>query len=345
MQNELDQLLEQALEEIKSVAKLDDLDAIRVRYLGKKGRLTQLLKGLGKMSPDERKEMGQIINQCKTQLQQALMAKKSELESAVWAAKLKDEVIDVTLPGLGKLRGAKHPVTLVKERMVKIFSSMGFSIEYGPEIETEKNNFDQLNIPETHPARAMHDTFFIQDVEKLVLRTHTSPVQIRVMEQGKPPFKMISLGRVYRCDSDQTHTPMFHQIEGLLIDDKTNFSELVGLLQAVLGKFFSKEVEIRLRPSYFPFTEPSAEVDMQCVRCSGKGCRLCGQTGWLEILGCGMVHSQVLKNVGIDDEQDDKCWRGFAFGMGLDRLAMLYYGMDDLRTLFKNELDVLEQFR
>jgi phenylalanyl-tRNA synthetase alpha chain len=325
-----------------AIAKADDvaaLDQVRVQYLGKKGSITGLLKGLGKLSADERPQAGAQINKVKQSLQDQIGERKTELESALVAAKLANETIDITLPGRGQSTGGLHPVTHTIERITDYFESIGFDIAEGPEIEDDYHNFEALNIPAHHPARAMHDTFYINDTT--VLRTHTSPVQVRVMESTEPPLKIVCPGRVYRCDSDLTHTPMFHQVEGLLIDKNTSFANLKGIVEDFLQVFFEKELAVRFRPSYFPFTEPSAEVDIQCVMCEGKGCRVCSNTGWLEIMGCGMVHPRVFEYSNIDTEK----YTGFAFGMGVERLAMLRYGVNDLRLFFENDLRFLEQFR
>ena len=314
------------------------LEQLRVDFLGKKGQITALLKGLGKLSAEERPKAGAQINVIKQELQGLIGERKVVLEGAAIEAQIAAERIDVTLPGRGQSTGGIHPVTRTIERIEDFFSSIGFDIVEGPEIEDDYHNFEALNIPAHHPARAMHDTFYID--ETTVLRTHTSPVQVRVMESQKPPLRVICPGRVYRCDSDLTHTPMFHQVEGLLIDEKSSFADLKGLVEDFLKAFFEKELKVRFRPSYFPFTEPSAEVDIQCVNCGGEGCRVCSNTGWLEIMGCGMVHPKVFEYSKIDTEK----YSGFAFGMGVERLAMLRYGVNDLRLYFDNDLRFLEQF-
>jgi phenylalanyl-tRNA synthetase alpha chain len=314
------------------------LEQLRVDYLGKKGRITGLLKGLGKLSAEERPKAGALINVVKQELQELIGARKSALDSVAVEAQLAAETIDVTLPGRGQSTGGIHPVTRTMERMEDFFSAIGFDVVEGPEIEDDYHNFEALNIPAHHPARAMHDTFYVD--EHTVLRTHTSPVQVRVMENQEPPLRIICPGRVYRCDSDLTHTPMFHQVEGLLIDEHSSFADLKGLIEDFLRVFFERELDVRFRPSYFPFTEPSAEVDIQCVNCSGDGCRVCSHTGWLEIMGCGMVHPKVFEYSNIDTEK----YSGFAFGMGVERLAMLRYGVNDLRLFFDNDLRFLEQF-
>ena len=333
-------LEQQAREAIDAAGDLKALDEVRVQYLGKKGLLTEQLKQLGKLPADERPQAGQAINVAKKQVQQAIEARKETLQNAALAEALASERIDVTLPGRGQGAGGLHPVTRTLQRIEQLFSSMGFESVEGPEIEDDYHNFEALNIPAHHPARAMHDTFYI-DTHR-VLRTHTSPVQIRVMEERKPPFRVIAPGRVYRCDSDLTHTPMFHQVEGLLVDENVSFADLKGLLDEFLKEFFERDdLAVRFRPSYFPFTEPSAEVDIECVICSGKGCRVCSHTGWLEVLGCGMVHPNVFAHVDVDNE----AWTGLAFGMGVERLTMLKYGVDDLRLFFENDLRFLQQFR
>jgi len=315
-------LLDSALEAINAAADERALELMRVEYLGKKGQLTELLKGLGKLAPEERPAAGERINQIKQQIQQALDDKRQVLVEQALQQQLASESIDVSLPGRRQHTGGLHPVSRTIERIRQLFQSVGYSVAEGPEIEDDYHNFEALNIPGHHPARAMHDTFYINP--STVLRTHTSPVQVRVMEQGKPPFRMICPGRVYRCDSDLTHTPMFHQVEGLLIDENVSFADLKGTLADFLQNFFEADLAVRFRPSYFPFTEPSAEVDMSCVMCEGKGCRVCKNTGWLEVLGCGMVHPSVLESSGIDSSR----YQGFAFGMGVERLAMLRYGVN-----------------
>ena len=336
---DLQALTAKAHSDIEAADNLDALDQVRVGYLGKKGELTSLLKTLGSLPAEERKSAGQDINRAKQHVQQAIEARKVVLQSEALEAKLASERIDVTLPGRGQSAGGLHPVTRTMERIDALFSQLGFAIEQGPEIEDDYHNFEALNIPAHHPARAMHDTFYF-DAQTL-LRTHTSPVQVRHMETDKPPLRIIAPGRVYRCDSDLTHTPMFHQVEGLLVDRNVSFSDLMGTLADFLRHFFEDEnLQTRFRPSYFPFTEPSSEVDIQCVMCGGDGCRVCGHTGWIEILGCGMVHPNVFKAVGIDNDE----FTGYAFGMGVERLAMLRYGVNDLRLFFENDLKFLQQF-
>ncbi|MCG6871694.1 MAG: phenylalanine--tRNA ligase subunit alpha [Gammaproteobacteria bacterium] len=338
MQQLIEKLKTAALAEIAAAGDERGLDEVRVRYLGKKGELTAQLKGIGQLPPAERPHAGQWINQAKAVLQEALDARRIALQGATLDQALAEERIDVTLPGRGRGRGGRHPVTRTLERLEDIFSSMGFEVAEGPEIEDEFHNFEALNIPASHPARAMHDTFYLPG--QLLLRTHTSPVQVRYMQAHQPPFRIIAPGRVYRCDSDATHTPMFHQVEGLMVGPAVSFADLKGTLLEFLEHYFDRRIRLRLRPSYFPFTEPSAEVDIGCVMCDGAGCRVCKRTGWLEILGCGMVHPEVFRHVGIDAEENT----GFAFGIGVERLAMLRYGVDDLRLYFENDLAFLEQF-
>jgi len=335
----LDQLVSKADSDIQDASDLKVLDDLRVAYLGKKGEITQRMQSLGKLSPDERKEAGKLINDAKQAVQKAIEARKAALQAAELDIKLAAEAVDVTLPGRGQERGGLHPVTRTLQRIEELFSQLGFEVAEGPEVEDDYHNFEALNIPESHPARAMHDTFYFD--EHTVLRTHTSPVQIRVMKEKQPPLRVIAPGRVYRCDSDLTHTPMFHQVEGLLVDEDVSFAELKGILDEFLKNFFEKDLAVRFRPSYFPFTEPSAEADIQCVMCGGEGCRVCSHTGWLEILGCGMVHPNVFKHVNVDSEK----YTGFAFGMGVERLAMLRYGVNDLRLFFENDLRFLQQFK
>lgn len=325
----------QAINEAHDVAALE---GIRVDFLGKKGKLTEVLKSLAHLSAEERPKVGQLVNQAKQHINSLIEAKMLQLKEKQLLEKLAAEHIDVTLPGRNAATGSLHPVTQVKHRICDYFSRLGFDIVDGPEIESEFYNFEALNIPGHHPARAMHDTFYFGDGR--LLRTHTSPVQIRTMEQQKPPFRLIAPGRVYRCDSDVTHTPMFHQVEGLLIDKHATLASLKGLLEDFFAYFFGRQLAIRFRASYFPFTEPSAEVDIECTQCSGKGCRSCKFTGWLEVLGCGMVHPNVLNAVNISPDD----YQGWAFGMGMDRLAMLYYGIDDLRMMFENDITFLRQF-
>ena len=336
---DIDSLLSQAIAEVTNAANPNDLDQVRIQYLGKKGTLTEQLKALKDVPPEQRKAVGQSINKAKQSLQQAIEARKNELLAKELEQKLAAESIDITLPGRGQHNGGLHPVTRTIQRIESFFHGQGFMVADGPEIEDDYHNFEALNIPDNHPARAMQDTFYFNP--KTLLRTQTSSVQIRVMENSEAPFRIISSGRVYRCDFDITHTPMFHQVEGLLVDENVSFADLKGTLVEFMRHFFEvDDLQLRFRPSYFPFTEPSAEVDIQCVMCGGDGCRVCSHTGWLEVGGCGMVHPQVLTNVGVDNEK----YVGYAFGMGADRLTMLRYGINDLRLMFENDLRFLAQF-
>jgi len=325
---EIQKLVEAAYAEIDAAAELSALDAVRVSYLGKKGQLTALLKGLSSLSAEERPKAGQAINEAKQVVQERLNSRREALESEALAARLAADAVDVTLPGRGAGIGGRHPVSRARIRIEQIFRNAGFGVRSGPEIEDDFHNFTALNIPDDHPARAMHDTFYFPGGN--LLRTHTSPVQIRSMVDEGVPIRIIAPGRVYRCDSDQTHTPMFHQVEGLVVDRGISFANLKAVLHQFVEAFFERDAELRFRPSYFPFTEPSAEVDV-----------LWGEDKWLEILGCGMVHPNVLESAGIDSEE----FTGYAFGMGVERLAMLRYGVTDLRTFFENDLRFLAQFR
>ncbi|MCF6807203.1 phenylalanine--tRNA ligase subunit alpha [Thiotrichales bacterium 19S9-12] len=335
---EIVEIEEEALDAVSKAQDSKKLDDIRVEYLGKKGVLTDILKGLGKLSPEERPKAGQTVNVVKEKIHQAINSKKTTLLNEELSEKLKEEKIDTSLGPVGYELGSLHPVSRTLNRIESFFTQAGFLVEEGPEIEDDFHNFEALNIPAHHPARAMHDTFYFK--ENSVLRTHTSNVQIRYMENNKPPLRIIAPGRVYRCDSDVTHTPMFHQVEGLWVDEAVTFADLKGVLQQFLNAFFEKKIKIRFRPSYFPFTEPSAETDIECVICNGDGCRVCKQTGWLEVLGCGMVHPNVLSACGVDSKK----YQGFAFGMGVERLTMLRYGVNDLRLFFENDLRFLKQF-
>lgn len=335
---QLTELVQQAELDIAQAKDLADLDQVRVRYLGKKGLLTEFLKSLGNLSPEERPKAGQAINAAKQSVTAAIDARLAVLENAAVAARLAQEALDVTLPGRGQTGGGLHPITRTLERIERLFAQAGFEVAEGPEAESDYYNFEALNIPAHHPARAMHDTFYFDS--RTLLRTHTSTVQIHVMKNRRPPLRVIAPGRVYRCDSDLTHTPMFHQVEGFVVNENVSFADLKGMLDDFLRSFFEQDLKTRFRPSFFPFTEPSAEVDIQCVMCGGHGCRVCKQTGWLEVLGCGMIHPQVFANVGIDNER----YTGFAFGMGVERLAMLRYGVNDLRLFFENDLRFLKQF-
>lgn len=335
---ELANLVALAQESILKAQDLAALEQLRVEYLGKKSPLSQQLKNLSTLPPEQRKEAGRIVNQAKEALQNAIADRKVVLDQQAIDAQFSKERIDITLPGRSDEKGTLHPITIVSLRICDLFAQCGFSVAEGPEIETEHYNFEALNIPSHHPARAMHDTFYFADGR--LLRTHTSPVQIRTMEKQQPPLKIIAPGRVYRCDSDLTHSPMFHQIEGLMIDEGVTFTDLKQVLSGFLKAFFEADVKTRFRPSYFPFTEPSAEVDVSCVKCNGKGCRICKQTGWLEIMGCGMVHPKVLAFGNIDPER----YIGWAFGLGIERMAMLRYGVDDLRLFYENDVKILKQF-
>mgnify|MGYP000630985773 FL=1 len=329
----LDQLVKQGLEAAEKAQTIQELDQVRVDFLGKKGLITQQLKTLGKLSSEERPKAGALINKAKEEVQVVIVAKKQGLEQQQLNAKLESEAVDVTLPGRHQDLGGLHPVTRTMQRIEQFFSQSGYSVEVGPEIEDDYHNFEALNIPGHHPARAMHDTFYFN--ANTLLRTHTSPVQIRTMEVGKPPFRMICPGRVYRCDSDQTHTPMFHQVEGLLVEENVSFADLKSTIEEFLRVFFEKDLKVRFRPSYFPFTEPSAEVDIEWGEDED------GNTKWLEVMGCGMVHPKVFEASGVDAEK----YSGFAFGLGVERLAMLRYGVNDLRLFFENDLRFLNQFK
>src|SRR5690554_3504668 len=331
----LEALTKQALDAVAAAQDSAALEQVRVQYLGKKGEISALMKNLGSVAPEDRPKMGAIINEAKGQVEQAINSQRQELEAAALEKKLAAETIDVTLPGRGIQEGSLHPVTRTIERLESFFAGAGYEVKEGPEIEDEFHNFEALNIPEHHPARAMHDTFYF-DASRL-LRTHTSPVQIRTMEAQQPPLRIVCPGRVYRCDYDQTHSPMFHQLEGLVVDKNISFADLKGTLKEFLSAFFERDIVVRLRPSYFPFTEPSAEVDIEWVIETPEGTK----RRWLEIGGCGMVHPEVFRHVGIDPEE----YTGFAFGMGMERMAMLRYGVNDLRLFFDNDLKFLQQFR
>ena len=348
MNEKLKALAETARTELGTASTPEAVDALRVKYLGKKGELSQVLGGMGKLPPDERRALGEAANAVKGELE-ALLAKAVErVEELALEAELKGPRLDVTLPGRGRRPGRRHPVSQTLDDIVAVFARLGFAVEAGPEIELDWYNFEALNVAADHPARDMQDTFYVDggtlhagfSHQPVVLRTHTSPVQVRTMLKQKPPVRAVMPGRVYRKDSDQTHTPMFHQVEGLLVDTKVTFAELKGTLDAFAKAFFGAKVKTRARPSFFPFTEPSAEVDVSCVFCAGNGCRVCKQTGWLEVLGSGMVHPNVFRHAGYDPSQVT----GFAFGMGVERLAMLRYGIDDLRTMFENDYRFVSQF-
>ncbi len=336
--SELSTILTQGLSDIAAAATSRALEGVRVSLLGKQGIVTAQLKRIGTLPAEERSAFGAAVNRIRGELTDALEARAIAVKEEEQSAAIAAQRVDVSLPGRRVASGGLHPITRTLRRIEKIFSRAGFDIAHGPEIEDDFHNFEALNIPKNHPARAMHDTFYVSP--DTVLRTHTSPVQIRYLESHEPPVHVIAPGRVYRCDSDVTHTPMFHQVEGLAVDKDVSFADLKGILTFFLQEFFERDLPVRFRPSFFPFTEPSAEVDMGCVFCEGGGCRICGHTGWLEVLGCGMVHPAVFEQVGIDNE----AYTGYAFGLGIERLAMLRYGVNDLRTFFENEVRFLEQF-
>jgi phenylalanyl-tRNA synthetase alpha chain len=335
LDNAIDQIYGEALQELKAATGRQAIEDIRVRYLGRKGRITQFLRNISKLPADQRPAAGKQANQLKNLLEKACKEATHKLETIDEATEVG---IDVSLPGRPAPSGSLHPITQINQRMCDIFTQMGFDIAEGPEVELDYYNFEALNFPKDHPARDMQDTFFVSD--DIVLRTHTSPLQIRTMEKQQPPVRIIMPGKVYRCDSDLTHTPMFHQVEGLLVDENVSFGDLKGTLTAFVHQMFDEQTSLRFRPGFFPFTEPSAEVDILCVICRGKGCRVCSQTGWLEILGSGMVHPALYENVGYDADR----YTGFAFGMGVDRIAMLKYGIDDIRKFFENDIRFLSQF-
>ena len=330
--NAVNELEQRALAQIQASGDLQQLDDLRVQYLGKKGEVTALLKSLGSMEPEQRKSFGQAINTARDALNKAIVDRRQALEADALEQKLLSEQVDISLPGRGEQQGGLHPVTRAMNRAIGIFTKLGFDVATGPEVEDDHYNFESLNFPPHHPARAMHDTFYFEDGR--LLRTHTSPVQIRVMEQSDPPYRIIAPGKVFRSDSDQTHTPMFHQIEGLLVAEGVSMADLKGILHTFVNAFFERSLAMRFRPSYFPFTEPSAEVDIGWEKGDGS------EPGWLEILGCGMVHPNVLRACDVDPEK----YTGYAFGMGIERLAMLRYGVTDLRQFFENDLDFLRQF-
>jgi phenylalanyl-tRNA synthetase alpha chain len=338
MTGELEVLQEQAEAELRKAGTEEELLTVSTRYLGRKGLLTGLLRNIGKVTPAERPGFGKRCNEIKEDLSARIDQLLTEMASSKRKDDLLRERMDVTLPGRGVRHGSLHPVTQVREEICRIFAGFGFSVVEGPEVELDYYNFEALNIPKDHPARDMQDTFYVED--NIVLRTHTSPVQVRIMEKTKPPVRILSPGRVYRRDSDISHTPMFHQIEGLLVDRGVTFGDLKGILTMFLKQVFGEKTALRFRPSFFPFTEPSAEVDIRCVMCDGRGCRVCGKRGWLEILGSGMVDPEVFKNVGYDPEE----FTGFAFGLGLERIAMLTFGISDIRLFFENDMRFLEQF-
>ncbi|MBP9727189.1 MAG: phenylalanine--tRNA ligase subunit alpha [Gammaproteobacteria bacterium] len=334
----LDVILKRASVEIENCTNLATLDECRVRYLGKKGELTELAKTINQAPVEDRPRIGQQINQIKDSIHNEIEKRLQQLQLIEIEKQLARDALDITLPGRGQAHGHLHPIAITRQRIESIFKTLGFAVVEGPEIEDDYHNFGALNIPKNHPARAMQDTFYCENNK--LLRTHMSPVQIRTMEMQRPPLRIIAPGRVYRCESDLTHTPMFHQIEGLCVDKNVTFANMKFVMQEFLNAFFEKEIPVRLRSSHFPFTEPSAELDIQCTQCSGKGCRICSNTGWLEVMGCGMVHPNVLKAVNIDPEEH----QGFAFGLGYDRLTMLYYNVNDLRAFFENDIKFLHQF-
>ena len=334
MEKTIDQIEEEALAGLRELSTPDDIKELQIQYLGRKGVITQFLRNISKLPEAERPEAGKRANKTKKTLDAAFEEKIAQLESAIAG----DDRIDVSMPGRSMTRGFLHPLTQINREICEIFESIGFDIAEGPEVESDYYNFEALNFPPDHPARDMQDTFFVSD--KIVLRTHTSPLQIRIMEKQPPPVRAIAPGKVYRCDSDITHTPMFHQVEGLLVDENISFGDLKGTLTTFVHRMFDEKTSLRFRPSFFPFTEPSAEVDILCVICRGKGCRVCSQTGWLEILGSGMVHPAVFESVNYDTDR----YTGYAFGMGVERIAMLKYGIDDIRKFFENDLRFLRQF-
>jgi len=338
MKDKLNKIEEEALQAASVITSEVEMQQVRARYLGRKGEITMVMKGMGQLSSEERPLVGALANEVKDRLEEAFDVRQDALRQELMQQNLASERLDVTLPGRKLGRGYKHPITKVTEEIVAIFAALGFGVVEGPEIEKDFYNFEALNIPKDHPARDMQDTFYVS--EEVVLRTHTSPVQIRTMLKQKPPLRVIAPGTVYRRDSDVTHSPMFHQIEGFLVDRKVTFGDLKGILTTFITEFFGQRVDVRFRPSFFPFTEPSAEVDIQCVICGGSGCRVCGQTGWLEILGSGMIDPEVFKSV----DYDPVVYSGFAFGMGIERIAMLKYGVNDLRLFFENDLRFLKQF-
>lgn len=340
MEQELQRIKEVALTAIKAATNQQALQDVRVKYLGKKGEVTALLKGLGKLSPEERPKMGAFVNAVRETLEAELDKIKSSMETAAMNARLEEEKIDITLPGRAPKTGHIHPLTTVNEMIEDFFMKMGYTVEEGPEVEQDYYNFECLNLPKDHPARDMQDSFYI--TKNFLLRTHTSPVQARTMQRHEPnsPIRMIAPGKVYRWDYDATHSPVFHQVEGLIIDEHITFADLKGTIETFLRHMFGDDTKVRFRTSFFPFTEPSAEVDISCVMCGGEGCRVCSHTGWLEILGCGMVHPRVLELNGYDPNKV----KGFAFGMGVERIAMLLYGIGDLRLFFEDDIRFLEQF-
>jgi len=335
VENSIEEIEAKALQELAAAAGKDEIQDLSVTYLGRKGKLTQFLRNISILPPDKRPDAGKSANILKKRLEQEF---RTALEKMDLAEARRVEAIDVSLPGRPVPLGTLHPITQIIREICAIFQKLGFDIAEGPEVESDYYNFEALNIPKNHPARDMQDTFYVS--ENIVLRTHTSPLQIRMMEKQKPPIRIVAPGKVYRCDSDITHTPMFHQVEGLLVDENISFGDLKGVLTAFVHQMFDEQTSLRFRPSFFPFTEPSAEVDILCVMCRGNGCRVCSQTGWLEVLGSGMVHPAVFENVGYDTSR----YNGFAFGMGVERITMLKYGIDDIRKFFENDYRFLKQF-
>jgi len=340
MQAKLQQILEESKAQLQAAASVQEAEDVRVKVLGKKGALTEILKSMGKLAPEERKELGQAANQVRAEIEELLKETFDKLKSAAQEAKFREEKIDVTEPGKTVKLGAKHPVTVTIEEMSKVFKSMGFTLTEGPEVETVFNNFDALNAGPNHPARDWTDTFYISD--DVLLRTQTSPVQVRTLQSQEPPIRVFAPGRTFRCDTaDATHSPMFHQVEGLVVDEGITMADLKGVLDSFAKQMFGSETKTKFRPHHFPFTEPSAEMDVSCFKCGGRGCRVCKGSGWIEILGCGMVHPNVLKVGGIDTEK----YTGFAFGVGVERVAMLKYGIDDIRLMYENDMRFIEQFK
>jgi phenylalanyl-tRNA synthetase alpha chain len=338
MEQELQRLRTEAKQQLATLSDTGQLEEFRIRFLGRKGSFSTVMRSLGKVSPEDRPRLGQLANTIKAEIEELFSQKQSDLTAGLASQAADSQAIDPTLPGRRPTIGKLHPVTQIMNEVCAIFENLGFSVAEGPDVEHDHYNFEALNIPAHHPARDMHDTFYVSD--SILLRTHTSPMQARIMETQRPPLRVIAPGKVYRCDSDITHTPMFHQVEGFLVDKKVSFADLKGVLTVFTQKMFEKDLALRFRPSFFPFTEPSAEVDIACVICGGKGCRVCKKTGWLEILGSGMIDPEVFKMVGYDPE----IYSGFAFGLGVERIAMLKYGIDDIRLYYENDLRFLSQF-
>lgn len=338
MKDALERIKQEALLALGNATEAVELNQIRVSYLGKKGQLTGILRGMGSLSPEERPILGKLANDVRETIQDAIQRRMEEIEQEQLNARLIEESIDITMPGRAIRRGRRHPITLVLDQIKRIFTGFGYSVVEGPEVELDYYNFEALNVPPDHPARDLQDTFYITD--DILLRTQTSPVQVRVMEKQEPPVRIIAPGKVYRCDADVTHSPMFHQVEGLVIDEDITFGDLKGTLAVFARELFGQDRGVRFRPHYFPFTEPSAEMDISCIMCDGRGCRLCSNTGWIEILGAGMVDPRVLEMVNYDTKR----FGGFAFGLGIERIVMLKYGLDDIRLLFDNDARFLKQF-